>query len=39
MFINVDFPEPEEPMIAVNDPCSMTTLTPRRACTSTSPMR
>ena len=39
MFISVDLPEPEAPMMATNSPCSMVSDTPRSACTSTSPMR
>ena len=39
MFISVDLPEPEAPMIAVKEPCSMVKLTPARARTSTSPIR
>ena len=38
MFINVDLPEPDGPMIASISPCSTVSETPRRACTSTSPM-
>ncbi len=37
MFINVDLPEPEAPMIATNSPRSTRRLTPRSARTSTSP--
>src|SRR5688572_16482382 len=35
--INVDFPEPEGPMIAHSSPDRIFTLTPRKASTSTSP--
>ena len=38
MFISVDLPEPELPMMATNSPASMASVTPRSACTSTSPM-
>ncbi len=37
MFISVDFPEPEAPMIATNSPCSTLSETPRSACTAKSP--
>ncbi len=33
----VDFPEPEEPMIATNSPLATESDTPRRASTSRSP--
>jgi hypothetical protein len=39
MFIRVDLPEPDAPMIARNSPRSTLSETFRRACTSTSPMR
>ena len=39
MFISVDLPDPDGPMTATNSPAAMSTLTPRNACTSTSPMR
>jgi hypothetical protein len=38
MFIVVDLPEPEAPMMATNSPSRMSSVTPRSACTSTSPM-
>ena len=38
MFISVDLPEPDEPMIATNSPRWTVRLTPRSASTSTSPM-
>src|SRR5262245_34395982 len=37
MFMSVDLPEPELPMIATSSPCSTSRLTPRSACTETSP--
>src|SRR6185503_18405961 len=37
MFIIVDLPEPEAPMIAMNSPSSIVRLTPRRANTGLSP--
>src|SRR5690348_3644470 len=36
--MRVDLPDPDEPMIATNSPGSTLRLTPRRACTSTSPI-
>src|SRR4051812_40991305 len=39
MFINVDLPEPEAPMMATNSPSAISSDTPRSACTSTSPIR
>ena len=39
IFINVDLPEPDGPMIATMSPSLMVTVTPCRATTSTSPMR
>ena len=39
MFISVDLPEPEAPMMAANSPSPIRRLTPRSACTSTSPIR
>ena len=38
MFISVDLPDPEAPMIATKSPRSTTSETPRSACTSTSPI-
>ena len=38
MFISVDLPEPDAPMIATNSPGSTVSETPRSACTSTSPI-
>ena len=38
MFIIVDLPEPEAPMMATNSPSRMVSETPRSACTSTSPI-
>ena len=38
MFISVDLPEPDAPMIATNSPCGDVELTPRSASTSTSPI-
>ena len=38
MFISVDLPEPEAPMMATNSPASMRSDTPRSACTVWSPM-
>ena len=38
MFISVDFPEPDAPMIATISPGVMFRSTPRRARTSTSPI-
>ena len=35
--MSVDLPEPDEPMMATNSPRSTVRLTPRSACTSTSP--
>ena len=35
MFISVDLPEPEGPMMATNSPRSTASDTPRSACTST----
>jgi hypothetical protein len=37
MFMNVDLPLPDAPTTATKDPRSMAMLTPRRACTVTSP--
>ena len=37
MFISVDLPEPEAPTIATIEPFSMSSVTPRSACTVTSP--
>ena len=37
MFMSVDFPEPDAPMIATNSPRSIRRLTPRRAWISWSP--
>src|SRR3977135_2395132 len=37
MFINVDLPEPDDPMIATYSPRSPVTDPPRRACTVASP--
>src|SRR5581483_798456 len=37
MFMRVDLPEPEGPMMATNSPRPISSETPRRACTSTSP--
>ena len=37
MFINVDLPEPDEPMMAINSPRRTVRLTPRSAWTVTSP--
>ena len=37
MFMNVDFPDPDGPMMATKLPRSMVVDTPRKACTSTSP--
>ena len=39
MFISVDLPEPDGPMIATNSPRSMSSETPGSACTSTSQTR
>ncbi len=39
MFIMVDFPEPDAPMMATKSPRSTVMDTPCRACTSTSPSR
>ena len=39
MFIMVDLPEPDGPMIAVNSPRRMVKLTPASAFTSISPIR
>jgi len=39
MFINVDLPEPEGPMIAAYSPWRTSTLTPRRASIVSRPMR
>ena len=36
--MRVDFPEPDGPMIDTNSPGSRSTLTPRSACTLTSPI-
>src|SRR2546426_1174330 len=36
--MRVDLPEPEEPIMATNSPCSMLSDTERRAWTSTSPI-
>ena len=38
MFISVDFPDPDAPMIATKSPRSTTSVTPLRAKTSTSPI-
>ncbi len=38
MFIIVDLPEPDAPMIATKSPRSTVSDTPRRACTSMSPI-
>ena len=38
MFIIVDLPEPDGPMIATSSPSWMSRSTPRRACTVTSPI-
>src|SRR5690242_15393092 len=38
MFISVDFPEPDVPMIATNSPRSIVRLTLRSACTRTAPV-
>ena len=38
MFIIVDFPDPEAPMIATKSPRSTVSETPRSACTSKSPI-
>ena len=38
MFIIVDFPDPDAPMIATKSPRSTTSVTPRSAKTSTSPI-
>ncbi len=38
MFIRVDFPDPEAPMIATNSPLATVSETPRRASTRVSPM-
>ncbi len=38
MFISVDLPEPDAPMMATNSPRATVSETPRRACTSTSPI-
>ncbi len=37
--MNVDFPEPEGPITATNDPRSIVSVTPRSARTITSPRR
>ena len=37
MFISVDLPDPDEPMMATNSPCPTVRLTPRSAWTVTSP--
>ena len=37
MFIKVDFPEPEEPMMDTNSPASMERVTPLKAGISISP--
>ena len=37
MFMQVDLPEPEGPMIATNSPAAISKETPRSACTATSP--
>ncbi len=39
MFISVDLPEPEAPMIATKSPRSTVSETPRSATTSISPIR
>ena len=39
MFISVDLPEPDAPIIATNSPLFTDNVTPRNACTSTSPSR
>ena len=36
MFIRVDLPDPDGPMIATSSPGSMVKLTPRNACTAMS---
>ena len=38
MDISVDLPDPEDPMIATNSPGSITSLMPRKAWISTSPL-
>ena len=38
MFMSVDFPLPDAPMMATKSPRSMVSDTPRRAWTSSSPM-
>src|ERR1700690_3249422 len=38
MDMSVDLPDPDDPMMATNSPRSTTKLTPRSACTCTSPM-
>jgi hypothetical protein len=38
MFIKVDLPEPEAPMMATKSPSAMSSETPRKACTVCSPM-
>jgi len=38
MFISVDLPEPDGPMIATISPWQMVSETPRSACTCTSPI-
>ncbi len=38
MFISVDLPEPEAPMIAMNSPRAIVSDTPRSALTEMSPM-
>ena len=37
MFMNVDLPEPDGPMIATNSPASIASVTPASACTTVSP--
>ena len=37
MFMSVDLPEPEAPMIATNSPAWISSETPRRTSTATSP--
>ena len=37
MFMKVDLPDPDAPMMATNSPGSMSSETPRNASTSTSP--
>jgi hypothetical protein len=39
MFMSVDFPDPEEPMMATNSPERISSDTPASARTSTSPVR